>query len=333
MFAFDGGAPKRLFPTPFYEGWDADEGMVINYRDLTAVRRRAERTAQRLLKCADADALRKEWARASLIADGLHLGQLYREANEIYDAYAVKARVVSPDAEPHPLDMGSAPDSGNATGNTPKEQCAMFAFENGGSQGPWLVWTDQGTKCRTVPPQTFYIREEAGKTVVDLSRGFVMDIHSLRKGWQEGDGRPGVPPVWTLGATPEEMPAQPSKDAKKGFNIRCGLSKTQAVSWDQAGFVPWSAMAHLASGINAGPITDKNKLPLVIHTGVLELKTSRGVFFAPKLEVKGWVARPEILPLNGAISFGDDEPAPQPQRTAAPAPAPAMAEDDFGDFS
>ena len=327
MFAFDAGGPARKYAAPYYDDWHGDDGLSVHYRDPIIADRHARQAVARLRACTDIAALREEWTRSGMICDGLWMGGHVVQAEDVAHAYQGRLDALCPNLRE---EVGSAAPDG-ANGNEPLEQYAMFNFESGGSQGPWLVWTDQGTKDRIIPPQSFYLREEAGKTKLDLTQ-FIMDIHSLRKGWQEGDGVKGVAPKWTLGQTLDEMPPHPNKEAKRGFSVRVAISKSQAASWEQAGYVPWSAMGHLAPQLNAGPVTDKSKLPLIKIDGTLELTTSRGVFFAPKLEVVKWLDRPEILPLDGALSFDAGEPEAKPQPAPAPAAAPAMADDDFGDF-
>ena len=68
--------------------------------------------------------------------------------------------------------------------------------QTGGGEGPFLAWSARGTMDGSVPARTFFVRDANGKTPVDISAGFVMDLTTIKTGWQKSDGIVGVAPEW-----------------------------------------------------------------------------------------------------------------------------------------
>jgi hypothetical protein len=211
---------------------------------------------------------------------------------------------------------------------------AFEGFDAGsqGSEGPWLSWSARGTQDGVIPPRSFYLNDKnAGKRIVDaFARGVVLDIETMRTGWQEDGGAVGVAPQWKLGDSPARLPAKPGEGWKKGFQLRVALSPTEAASWNQSGAGAWGAFADLATALTAGARDNPGKLPVVRMASVKEIKFTKGSTAQPVLEIIKWTDRPAALREQAAASgfdTGEARPAPAPQ--PAPAPAPVAHADDF----
>lgn len=196
-----------------------------------------------------------------------------------------------------------------------------FSIDTGasGSEGPWISWSARGTQDGSIPPKSFYLRDGDGaKTVLaQFEKGVILDIHNMKTGWQRSDGIVGQAPEWKWNASIAHMQPQPGDDFKKGFEIRCAISKTDTATWQQAGAAVWGAFTALVPALQDGPA---GKLPVVKMTGTKPVQFKRGSTVEPILEVIKWVDRPDCLKEQIAT---EPEPAAQ-----APAPAPAMADDD-----
>lgn len=200
----------------------------------------------------------------------------------------------------------------------------MFAIDTGstGGEGPWLVWAARPTHCGTVPARTFYVRDKDGnKTPIDMRQGAVLDLDSLKTGWQQSEGMKGVAPKWQFGASPSQLPQQPGEDWKKGFSVRVGLKDGTVVMWEQAGAAAWSCLTDLAPELSQRPGV---QVPVVVMHGVKEHNFTRGSTAQPVLKVAKWIDAPATLSHAPTIAA---QPAPQaqPAPAAAAAPAPQLA--------
>lgn len=194
---------------------------------------------------------------------------------------------------------------------------------NQGSEGPWIAWSARGTQDGEIPPKSFMLRDENGKTAFDgFQRGVVFDIYAMKTGWQKSEGIAGVAPEWKWNASVDHMMPQPGDEYKKGFSIPCAVSKTETATWEQAGAAVWGALTRLAPELENAP---EGKLPVVKMTGTELRQFKRGSTVEPILEITKWVDRPDALKAGAAAGIAD-EPAPakeEPKRE----PAPAMDEE------
>lgn len=199
-----------------------------------------------------------------------------------------------------------------------------FDTGNQGSEGPWLAWTPRGTQDGAIPAKSFYLREEAGKTLFEgfSKGGVVLDIHNMKTGWQRSEGVVGQAPDWKWNPSIGHMQPQPGDDYKKGFSIPCAISKSDTATWEQAGAATWNAFVALVPALQQGP---DGKLPVVKLTGTKAVQFKRGSTVEPVLEVVKWVDRPDALKegVQAGFDTGTDEPAP------APKPEPVAADDEF----
>lgn len=211
----------------------------------------------------------------------------------------------------------------------------MFNIDTGpeGTGGPFIAWSARGTQDGEIPAKSFYLRTREGKEPFEaFDTGIILDIHSLKTGWQESSGAVGVAPKWVFGQSPAQLPDKPGEDFKKGFSVRCAIGGGETATWEQAGAGVWGALVDLVPAINSGPVDDKGKLPLVRCTGAELIKFQNGSSTQkPLLEILKWVPRPACLKDGAAagIDTGEAEQAPPPAAKAAPKPAPAPADAEF----
>jgi len=195
-----------------------------------------------------------------------------------------------------------------------------------GSEGPWLQWSARGTQDGSVPPKTFYIRDESGKTAFEgfAGNGVVLDIEKMKTGWQRSDGVIGQAPDWKWNPSVSQMQPQPGDDYKKGFSIPCAIGGGKTASWEQAGAAAWNAFVGLVPALQQQP--QPNMLPLVRITGTKLQQFKRGSTVEPILEVVKWVPRPDCLK-EGVAAGVATAPSPQPVQQATLAPAANVPDD------
>ena len=175
-----------------------------------------------------------------------------------------------------------------------------------------------------------------GARVLDAftGSGVVMDLNSLKTGWQKSEGIAGVAPEWKWNPSVSQFMASPGEDYKKGLSIRCAIGGGKTATWEQAGAAAWNAFVAMVPAIQQKPEGDV--LPLVKLTGTKLQQFKRGSTVEPVLEIVKWVPRPDCL--KEGVSAGiavDPTPAPQPVQQVQPvtpppvqqqAPVPADAE-------
>jgi len=201
----------------------------------------------------------------------------------------------------------------------------MFEIDlgNTGSDiNEFLQWSARGTQDGAVRARSFYLREGTVKTELPeaQTKGFVLDLDSLKTGWQKSEGIQGVAPEWKWNASVNQMMQKPGDDYKKGMSVKVALGKDKAVIWEQAGAGVWSALADLAPLLTEQPAA--GQMPLIKMKEAKELKFTKGSTCYPIFEVVKWVDKPDCLK-EGAAAGIATEPTP------APAPAPAAVEEDM----
>lgn len=220
----------------------------------------------------------------------------------------------------------------------------MFAIDTGsegGSLGPWLSWSSNGSAERGFRPSSWVLRSkedgasEATYTVVPaFANPCVLDLDTLKLGWEK-DGAKGMAPERRWNPSISQSTPRPDESKKPGTNtfawsralsVRVAISKTQAATWEQGSFGAYEAFSRLAKLIMAQHPGD-NTLPLVKQTGVETKELPGGKVNIPLLTIERWVPRPDVLKADAPkIATGDDfAPAPQPAPAAAPVQAAAPA--------
>lgn len=198
----------------------------------------------------------------------------------------------------------------------------MFAIDmgnSGGGNGPFLQWSARGTQDGVIGGRSFYVRDAAGKSAYDATKGMVLDIEKMKTGWQKSEGIAGIAPEWKWNPSPSQMMAAPGEDFKKGFSIPVATGGGSVATWEQAGTAAWQALTDLAPHLSQQP--SPGHLPLVRLADTKAMTFKRGSTVSPVLEIIKWVPRPDCLK-DGAAAGIALAPA---AAAAAPAPAPVAA--------
>lgn len=211
----------------------------------------------------------------------------------------------------------------------------MFSIDTGnegGSKGPWMSWTSNGSAMKGFPPKSWVLRgkdendEKFEKVVEAFATGCVMDLDSLQLGWMK-DGAQGQAPEKRWNPSVSQATQRPDESKKQSgayawsaaLSIRCAIGGGQAATWEQASFGAYDAFSKLAKQIQAewGEKSQNGKLlPLVKQTGVETQQLKSGASNKPVLQVVQWVERPDCLKDDAPAIATAPEPAPQ----AAPTP-------------
>lgn len=214
--------------------------------------------------------------------------------------------------------------------------------DSGGSVGPFLSWTSNGSAEKGFAPRKWILRdkdEHGSKTEVMVpafESGCVLDLDSLKLGWEK-DGAKGMAPERRWNPSVAQATPRPDESKKPGTNtfawsralsIRCAIGGGKAATWEQGSFAAYEAFSRLAKLIQAQWPGD-NTLPLVKQTGVEKRELSGGSANIPVFEIVKWVPRPDCLKADAPKIAVEPTPAPQPVQATPPAPAPAMAHADI----
>lgn len=194
----------------------------------------------------------------------------------------------------------------------------MFNIDlgNSGGGGPFLAWSALGTRDGAVPALSFYIRDGASKEPFDTDKGIIMDIDSLKTGWQHSEGSVGVAPKWRWNASVNHMMERPGDEWKKGWSARFGIGGKRVATFEQAGSAAWQCLENLAPLLQRRP--DATSLPLVRLKEAKAVQFSKGSTQVPILEIIEWRARPDSLKEGVAAGIaGTPTPPPPPPPAAA----------------
>lgn len=202
----------------------------------------------------------------------------------------------------------------------------MFQIDlgtTGSDVNTFLAWSARGTQDGAIRAKQFYIRDGAAKDEYSTAQtnGMVLDLDSLKTGWQKSEGIAGVAPEWKWNPSVNQMQAKPGDDWKKGISVKVAIGGGKVAVWEQAGAAIWSALTDLAAKLKDQP--SAGQMPLVRMVEAKELKFTKGSTCYPVFEVVKWVDKPDCLKEGAAAGIALEEPAP------APAPAPAAASDDM----
>lgn len=206
--------------------------------------------------------------------------------------------------------------------------------ETGGSKGPWLNWTSNGSMQKNLQAKSWSLRgkgEDDVKfeyNVPAFEGGCVLDLDTLQLGWMK-DGGQGQAPIKQWNPSISQSTSRPD-DAKKpggGFvwsqalSIRCAIGDGKAATWEQAAFGAYDAFAKLSKQISAewqAKSQNGALLPLVKQTDVSTVTMTAGTSHQPVLEIVDWVARPDCLKDDTPeIDTGAAQPPAQQQPEAS----------------
>lgn len=217
----------------------------------------------------------------------------------------------------------------------------MFAIDTGnegGSRGPWMSWTSNGSAMKSFPPKSWVLRgkdqsDEKFEHVIDaFNTGCVLDLDTLQLGWMK-DGATGQAPEKRWNPSISQSTQRPDESKKQSgayawsaaLSIRCAIGDGQAATWEQASFGAYDAFSKLAKQIQAewGDKSQNGRLlPLVKQTGVETQQLKSGATNKPILTVVQWVERPDCLKGDAPAIATTPEPvqqaAPVHQHTPAP---------------
>lgn len=199
----------------------------------------------------------------------------------------------------------------------------------GGSTGPWIAWSSNGSAIKEIKAKSWVIRGKDTNgmkfenNIPAFEAGAVIDLDSLKLGWErEGIDRPER--RWNPSLS-QAMP-RPSDEKKpsggyvwtNALSVRVALGKGETATWEQGQWAAYEGFRRLAAQINQQAADNQGKLPMVKQTGVETIKLGNGNANVPILEIVKWVDRPDSLKDGGAqIDMG------APAQAAAPAPQPA----------
>ena len=168
------------------------------------------------------------------------------------------------------------------------------------AQGPFLNWHSREKLDGSMPSRSFSVRSESGSTDVtaQIKKGVAFDLTTLKTGWCFSNGTIGVSPEWVWNQTPAKFDVAQPPDVggvkwKKGFSVRVALTKTEAVTWSQAGAGAWAGLVSLMRGVKADG--GKGETVIAAMSGVEEIKFAKGTTSAPTFDIKKWSSRPECL--------------------------------------
>ena len=221
-----------------------------------------------------------------------------------------------------------------------KKMFTIDTGETGGSQGPWLNWTSNGSMQKQLQAKSWALRgkdendEKFEHNVPAFETGCVLDLDTLQLGWMK-DGGQGQAPIKQWNAHFSQATQRPD-DSKKisgayawsaALSIRCAIGEGRAATWEQASFGAYDAFSKLSKQISA-EWAEKSQngklLPLVKQTGVETQQLKSGASNKPILSVVQWVERPDCLKAD-APQIATAAVAPEAQTQAAVQAAQANA--------
>ena len=225
-----------------------------------------------------------------------------------------------------------------------KKVTDMFKIDTGdtgGSQGPWISWTSNGSAEKGFAPRSWVIRDkdESGNKVENVVSAFVtgcvMDLDTLKLGWEK-DGAAGMAPQRQWNPSINHQTPRPDESKKqsgafawsRALSVRLAIGDGKAATWEQGSFAAYEGFARLAKQIEAEWAAHSQNgalLPMVKQVDVEKRVLPNGAANIPILRVEKWIPRPDCLKADApviATAPADNAPAPQPAQQAAPAPAP-----------
>ena len=187
--------------------------------------------------------------------------------------------------------------------------------ETGGSKGPWLSWTSNGSMQKNLQAKSWALRgkdendQKFEHNVPAFENGCVIDLDTLQLGWMK-DGGQGQAPIKQWNPSPSQSMPRPD-DSKKmqgtGFawsqalSVRCAIGDGKAATWEQASWGAYDAFSKLTKQINAEWVEKSQNgayLPLVKQTSVETQTMKSGSSNKPVLTIVEWVPRPDCLKDN-----------------------------------
>lgn len=190
----------------------------------------------------------------------------------------------------------------------------MFNIDTGnegGSKGPWISWTSNGSAEKGFAPRSWVLRgkdenDTKFEHVVEaFASGCILDLDTLQIGWEK-EGAAGQAPERRWNPSISQATPRPDESKKangkyawsSAMSIRCAIGGGKAATWEQSAYGAYDAFSKLAKQISAEWEANSQNgalLPLVKQTGVETQQLSGGSSNKPVLQVVQWVARPDCL--------------------------------------
>jgi hypothetical protein len=180
-------------------------------------------------------------------------------------------------------------------------------FDDGGAggEGPWLTWHPQPSRDGVIQACSWSLRYASGERVVTDApmRCMVLDLASLKTGWEYSNGVSGVAPERLWNASISKFEPRPGNDWKKAHSVVVAFDQENAAIWEQAGLASFVALTDLMKLVGAEADAKLPLLPLVRCTGHRPIDTRRGGTNEPIFVPLKWVPRPAILNAYPASTF------------------------------
>jgi hypothetical protein len=190
------------------------------------------------------------------------------------------------------------------------------------SSGPWLHFYAKVSQDG-IPPGNWALRDGGSTTVIDLSKGFVLDWPAVQTGWVQAQGIPGVPPVKQWNASRARFEPRPPGDKwAKGFLAPLAYAPDAVATWEQWGAGVWIGFSEMFMELMTSAPAQLPNLPLLIPVSARPMKFAQGPTLVPKLQLSRYVPRPTCLPdTNGTQAQIQTQTKPRAQMTYSHPPA------------
>jgi hypothetical protein len=213
----------------------------------------------------------------------------------------------------------------------------MFDFdttEGGGSKGPWVRWTADGSAKKGLPPKSFALRgkdenDASFERVFDgFAKGVVVNLDTVQQGWQRDNGHGQAPTrEWSKTPTrPDDSKTASGKFAwSRMFGCRIAIGGGEMATWEDASWGGYEGFRRLAVQIKEQAPGNPGKCPVVKLTGIEEKRFNGGSSCIPIVQIVQWIDPPACFAEDGeGFDTTEQTPAstqaaPQPVETPAPA--------------
>ena len=192
-------------------------------------------------------------------------------------------------------------------------------FDEGGGSGPFIRWHPRASEDGMIPAGRWSLKAAGGeRTVIETMAdpGFVVDLSSLKTGWERSGGMKGVAPDRVWGDSPAKRPPRPestSEDWHPALSVRMGLSKTEVGEWTQGGAGAWQGLVQLMRQVLPTRAANPGLVPLLRQSGVIRSERGKGTTQIPQFTLIRWVPRPAVLDGGGSDGF-DEAPVDRVNR-------------------
>jgi hypothetical protein len=187
------------------------------------------------------------------------------------------------------------------------------SFDDGGpvAEGPFLAWHPHPSRDGQIPAFVWTLRDRDGQRTITAApmTAMMLDIPSLRTGWEYINGMTGVPPQRRWNASITKFEPRPGSDWKRLLSIMVAFDQEHRAQWSQSGFASWSAICDAMMLIRADIDAKLPLLPVLRCTGHRRIDTRRGATYVPTFVLVKWTPRPTCLAAvsSGFDNGGDDE--------------------------